>query len=166
MSGSFAHSYLGRLRALTGPQPLLCPCTRVVLEDAQGRILLQARSEPAGVWGLPGGHIELGESALQAARREILEETGLRVTALVPFGHASEPSRERVVLPNGDACHYHAMLFHCHEFEGQPHPADHNESERLDWFDPAGPLPPMGPHVEATVAAFRRYRAGGGFQLI
>ncbi|MBZ0303449.1 MAG: NUDIX domain-containing protein [Anaerolineae bacterium] len=54
-----------------------------VLNDA-GRILLQQREDFA-VWGLPGGEIEPGETAAQAAVRETYEETGLevRLTRLV-----------------------------------------------------------------------------------
>ena len=44
----------------------------------KGRILLVQR-EDFKTWGLPGGHVEDGESVAQAAVREILEETGLEV---------------------------------------------------------------------------------------
>lgn len=45
----------------------------------QGQVLLvQRKTQPnAGWWGFPGGHVELGETALQAASRELQEETGV-----------------------------------------------------------------------------------------
>lgn len=56
----------------------------VAVIDEAGRILLQQR-EDFEVWGLPGGEIEPGETATQAAVRETYEETGLniRLTRLV-----------------------------------------------------------------------------------
>lgn len=44
-----------------------------------GRLLLVKRkNEPnANTWGFPGGHVELGETALAAAARELCEETGV-----------------------------------------------------------------------------------------
>ncbi|MBX3181275.1 MAG: (deoxy)nucleoside triphosphate pyrophosphohydrolase [Polyangiaceae bacterium] len=50
----------------------------------QGRILIAKRARGAhqgGLWEFPGGKIEPGETAAQAATREVLEETGLRITS-------------------------------------------------------------------------------------
>jgi 8-oxo-dGTP diphosphatase len=40
-------------------------------------LLIQRAKPPIGVWSLPGGHVEFGETALAAATRELLEETGI-----------------------------------------------------------------------------------------
>lgn len=47
-----------------------------------------------GKLALPGGFIEDGESAEQAIRRELMEETSLRVKNLRQFGFASAPKRD------------------------------------------------------------------------
>lgn len=57
-----------------------------------GRVLLQHRDANApsspNRWGTPGGHIERGETAEQAVRRELMEETGLQVDGpLALFAH-------------------------------------------------------------------------------
>jgi 8-oxo-dGTP diphosphatase len=57
------------------------PCVGAVVLDAAGRLLLIRRGHDphAGLWSLPGGRVEDGETLEQAVRREVLEETGLTV---------------------------------------------------------------------------------------
>ncbi len=57
-------------------------CVGGIVLDDRGRLLLVQRgTEPAkGRWSVPGGRVEAGESDEVAVAREVLEETGLRVT--------------------------------------------------------------------------------------
>lgn len=69
----------------------------VMLVDADGRLLLQHRDAAAPVspsqWTMPGGGVEPGESPEEAAHRELLEETGLRVEGpLALFWSGIRPS--------------------------------------------------------------------------
>jgi 8-oxo-dGTP diphosphatase len=59
----------------------LIPCVGAIITDGRGRLLLIKRGhEPdAGLWSLPGGRVEPGETDEQAVVREIREETGLSV---------------------------------------------------------------------------------------
>lgn len=52
-----------------------------IVFDAAGRVLLVERGRPpnAGLWSVPGGKLELGETLAQAVAREVREETGLVV---------------------------------------------------------------------------------------
>lgn len=68
----------------------------VLLVDRQGRVLMQHRDSKARTaanqWTFPGGSIEPGEEPIDAARRELLEETGLAVSELAPYGVYHRPS--------------------------------------------------------------------------
>jgi 8-oxo-dGTP diphosphatase len=57
------------------------PCVGGVIRDDQGRLLLIKRGHApgAGLWSLPGGRIEPGETDAEALVREMREETGLAV---------------------------------------------------------------------------------------
>ncbi len=70
------------------------PTVDVIVERGEGKILLVQRRNPPLGWALPGGFIDYGESAEDAARREVTEETG--VTALLTdlLGVYSAPDRD------------------------------------------------------------------------
>ncbi|HUN40436.1 MAG TPA: NUDIX hydrolase [Acetobacteraceae bacterium] len=67
----------------------------IVLKDAS--VLLVRRGKPPnlGSWTLPGGAQEVGETTEQAARRELLEETGVTVGPLVFAAHVDNIRRDR-----------------------------------------------------------------------
>ena len=88
------------------------PCVGAVVTDGQGRLLMIKRGhEPgAGLWSIPGGRIEPGETDAEALVREMFEETGLDPAA----GDGPEPcarlvpplDHEQAALPVGyDGAH-------------------------------------------------------------
>jgi ADP-ribose pyrophosphatase YjhB (NUDIX family) len=76
------------------------PCVGAVIKDAAGRLLLIKRGhEPGtGLWTLPGGRIEPGETDQEAVAREILEETGLEVACGRLAGEAELPGPDGSVI--------------------------------------------------------------------
>jgi 8-oxo-dGTP pyrophosphatase MutT (NUDIX family) len=110
----------------------------VVVRDEKGRVLLERRSD-CGWWGLPGGRIEPGESAIEAAVREVKEETGLTIRVIRLLGVYSEPS-ERIVtfLDNSDVVQLVDILLEATIFSGTL--TCSSESLDLRFFEP-GCLP-------------------------
>jgi 8-oxo-dGTP diphosphatase len=69
------------------------PTVDVIIE-AGDRIVLVRRKHPPPGWAIPGGFIDAGEKAQDAAVREALEETGLQVTLTGLLGVYSDPARD------------------------------------------------------------------------
>ncbi len=70
------------------------PATCLVVVDGRDRLLLTRRSvaPKIGHWCLPGGFMELGETPVQAAARELKEETGLTGRIEMLLGVTSSPN--------------------------------------------------------------------------
>jgi 8-oxo-dGTP diphosphatase len=70
------------------------PCVGAIIRDADGRLLLIRRGhEPGkGLWSIPGGRVEDGESDEVAVAREVLEETGLIVAVGQLIGSVRRPA--------------------------------------------------------------------------
>jgi ADP-ribose pyrophosphatase YjhB (NUDIX family) len=73
-------------------------------------ILLMQRSDN-GMWGLPGGHVEPGESVAAAALREVLEETGWRIELGRLIGVYSDPARQTVETAKGERVQHVNLCF-------------------------------------------------------
>lgn len=77
----------------------------MVLDEAGRLLLVRRRHEPgSGRWSLPGGRVQAGEDDHQAVRREVAEETGLRVEIT---GHVGSVRR---AAPGGGVFDIHDYL--------------------------------------------------------
>ena len=76
------------------------PCVGAVVTDGQGRLLvIQRGHDPgAGLWSIPGGRIEPGETDAQALVRELLEETNMQVKVGELIGHVQRPGLGGAVI--------------------------------------------------------------------
>ncbi|WP_320068653.1 NUDIX hydrolase [Micromonospora sp. RTGN7] len=146
--------YIGWLRQQIGQAPIFLNFAGAcVLHD--GHVLLQRRSDD-GCWGLPGGAMELGESAEEAAVREVAEETGLQVQI---DGLLGVYTKYRHVYPNGDVTQPITVFFRCSVAGGQLTEGD-RETQELRFFALSA-LPPLS-HQQHTDALedLRAGRAG------
>jgi 8-oxo-dGTP diphosphatase len=87
-------------RILSRVSSSVIPCVGAVIKDDEGRLLLIRRGhEPGtGLWSLPGGRMEPGETDAQALSREISEETGLVIRAGRLLGTVHRPGLQGTVL--------------------------------------------------------------------
>jgi ADP-ribose pyrophosphatase YjhB (NUDIX family) len=135
------------LRGRVGSMPLILPGATALIRDRDGRPLLVRRTD-SGLWGLPGGFIELGENAAAAAIRETEEETGLRVEPLRIRGVFGG---QGVVFPNGDTTYPISTWFECALRSGSLRP-DGREIDRAEFHDPDR-LPEIIPVIRDRLSA-------------
>ncbi len=124
--------YVKWIRARVGHEPIFLNFAAAIVLNEQGEILLQKRGD-FHAWGLPGGAIELGESAEEAMIREVYEETGFIVKVNNFLGVYT---RYTNVYPNGDRAQSIAIFFICSIVSGNLH-IDHDETLDLQFFAPA-----------------------------
>ncbi|TFL18765.1 NUDIX hydrolase [Jannaschia formosa] len=104
----------------------------VVPRNGEVLLVSRARAPNRGLWGFPGGHVELGETGLEAAVRELREETGVEARALRYLGNLD------LIVREGDRIAHHYMLVAvlCEWVAGEPVAADDAEDAR--WVSAAG----------------------------
>jgi len=137
---------------LTSPVPPARPQLAVsgaIFRDGRVLLVRRARSPGKGFYSLPGGRVEFGESLHTALRREVDEETGLRIEILGLAGW-------REVLPaNGGGGHYVIVSFAARWAAGEP--VLNDEHDDFKWVDPdrLGDLSVTGGLSEVIAAAKR-----------
>ncbi|MFZ7944123.1 NUDIX hydrolase [Neobacillus sp. 19] len=129
--------YIEDLREIIGTRPIILAGAMVGVIDAHGRILLQKR--PEGIWGLPGGLLELGESAEEAARREVFEETGVEIGQLQLVNVFSGKQYFRK-LANGDEFYPVTIAYISKDIKNSTIQIDGEETLDAGFFD-IGELP-------------------------
>ena len=102
------------------------------VRNAQGELLLIKRSDN-GLWALPGGGQDIGESVVQAARREVYEETGVDVEITGLSGIYSDP-RHVIAYDDGEVRQEFSLCFHAKPVSGEPRSS--SESSEARWVSP------------------------------
>lgn len=106
--------------------------------------------KPNGLWGLPGGLMELGESTEETGRREVWEETGLRIGKLTLLGVVSGPD-QFVKLPNNDEFYAVTIAYSTNEIVGGTLQADGIEAVELRYFDLKRLPDGLNPRIKAMI---------------
>lgn len=114
------------------PRPtLVAPSVFAVVRDDADRVLLVRRLDD-GFWELPGGRVEIGESAVDAAEREVAEESGVAIKVLRVAGVYSDPGHVVVDTGTGEVRQQFAVCVHARPKSGNPRP-DGEETSEADW---------------------------------
>lgn len=114
-----------------------------------GRILLGKRigKRGNGTWGLPGGHLEYGESLADGAKRELEEETGLQARHLEFLHLVNDPTEES---------HYLHIDFLATKWEGEPKVTEPEKFAEWQWFDLEKLPEPIFIGHQKLIPAFRQ----------
>lgn len=130
----------------------------VVILNQHGQILLGKRINctNAGVFALPGGRMEYGESPEQTVVREVLEETGLRVTVtnVRPMGWTND------YLP-ADMEHWITLIYVVTVFDGVVQNMEPHKNEGWGWYELNQTPEPLWAKIEPILDSLQVARALG-----
>ena len=114
------------------PQRPYLAVSAAILRDGKVLIVRRARKPALGVYTLPGGVVEAGETLEQAIVREVKEETALDIAPVTLAGH-----REVVIRDDEGRVerHFVILCFAARWLGGEP--ALNEELDEARWVDPA-----------------------------
>lgn len=134
------------------PATVVTPSVFVAARDDRSRLLLVRRVD-SGMWELPGGRVDVGESLLTAAVRETVEEAGVLVRVTGVVGLFTDPELVVVSATGEEVRQQFVVCLHAWQVRGEPRP-DRHETVAAAWFDPADVATlPVEPGAGQWVAA-------------
>lgn len=110
----------------------IVPAVTAIVRNDDGQVLLIERTDN-GLWALPGGAQDLGESIVDAVTREVLEETGIRVEVTAISGTYSDP-KHVIAYDDGEVRQEFSLCFHARPLGGALRPS--SESRQVHWVEP------------------------------
>ncbi len=123
------------------------PAVGVAVISDKGRILMIRRGKPPaeGLWSVPGGTIELGETILEAAKREVLEETCLECRP-----YAVYDAIDAIYRDENQKLRFHYVILYVAATckESQPHARDDATEARWFTLDEIRNIPTPGRTVQ------------------
>jgi 8-oxo-dGTP diphosphatase len=153
--------YWAPIRRHVGHDAIYSPGTAVMVEAHDGRIAAVRRSDD-GQWSLPAGSREPGESILDTAIHEVLEETGMdiRLTHLIAL--VSGPAMAWT-YPNGHKAQFTSFFFRAEHIGGDLRVADHENTD-VRWITRAEARDLFNPRWTAKLDLFESF--DGELQII
>ena len=130
MSGN----YIKKLRAKIGHELFIHPAARIIVENEQNEILVIERVDNGKI-GIPAGSLEEGETIEECIKREVWEETGLRILEVTVIGISTHPAKETVQYSNGDRIQYFTVEFYSSIWEGEINIQDKEEVKHAKFVD-------------------------------
>ena len=112
--------YVKELRKKIGHEPIVFPHAVTVVIDSSNRVLFEERKDD-GYIDFPGGAVDLGEEVIDAAKRELLEETGLVADELKLFNIYSGEITKYVYF-NGDVIYGVDTVYLVRKYHGELKP--------------------------------------------
>jgi 8-oxo-dGTP diphosphatase len=129
-----------------------------ILRDGTVLVVRRARAPANGVWSLPGGVVEAGETLIEAVKREITEETALTIEPVALTGY-----REVVTLDADNRVERHFVIlpFAARWIAGEP--KLNEELSEWRWVDPGevASLPTTPGLAEIVASAVERLKVAG-----
>ena len=106
-----------------------------IVVGAKGVLLVKRDKEPGrGLWSLPGGVIEIGETHRDAIKREVLEETGIEIELLDLIGVIGVID---VIQPDSKgAIEFHGLLIHYLARAKTEESYEETPEGEVRWFEP------------------------------
>ncbi|HYF81866.1 MAG TPA: NUDIX domain-containing protein [Clostridia bacterium] len=146
--------YIKSLREIVGHRPLLQCGASVIIFGVEGKVLMLHRTDN-DCWCFPGGSIEPGEKVEDAARREVYEETGLKVEALDLFDIFSGEELY-YKYPNGDEVYNIDIVFMTSKYYGEANSNDESNGFKFFSIDdlPREISPPVKPVIQSLVERY------------
>ena len=120
--------YISEIRKYVGHAPIMVTAAMGIIYDKEKGILFEKRTDN-GMWCIPGGAMELGESIEEALNREVKEETSLDIYNPKLF---DVEANVHMVYPNGDEVYYTDIVYIIEEYSGNLNYDD--ESSELKWI--------------------------------
>jgi ADP-ribose pyrophosphatase YjhB (NUDIX family) len=112
----------------------LLPAAYAAIRNSESHLLLVRRADDEN-WELPGGRVDIGESASETVVREVAEETGLVIKVTGVLGVYSDPGHVLAYPAEGAVRQQFAVCFHAWAVDGAIHP-DLHETIAAEWFEP------------------------------